>query len=373
MKILQVANVPVSFHGGAERIIWELSKELSKNHEVTILQSNLYVPELKSGVTIKEGIKIITCKNDYWARGYGYSRELKKKLKEIWREFDIIHIQGYSRYTSDYALRFLKNKKPLVFTAHGFFHTKKDFFFKRLYSLILDRNMNNADYVTALTQSDILDYLKRGVKKEKIVTIPNGLNLKRFDKKEDNKLKKKYSKNKKLLLYVGRIHESKGIHYVLEAIKELDINFLIVGRDTGFKAILENKIKELNLEKRVYFINNADDKLIAKSYSIADAFVLFSEWEGFGITVIEAMAAGKPVLVSNRGALPHLVKNGKNGYVIKFKDINSLKEKIRFLLDHKKISKKMGNEGKSFSKRFGWSRVVLEYENLYKRAIKKFN
>ena len=129
MKILQISSAPVSYLGGTEKVIWEISKRFAKNNEVTILQTTLYEPKKKSGTSYEQGIKIITCNNDSFFGGYGYSRKFKEKLKEVWKEYDIVHIHGYGRFTSDFSLKFLKNKKLIIFTAHGFFHSKKDAFF----------------------------------------------------------------------------------------------------------------------------------------------------------------------------------------------------------------------------------------------------
>ncbi len=371
MKILQISSAPVSYLGGTEKVVWEISKRLSKDHDVTILQTTLYDPKKSSGITSEDNVKIITCKNDFFLGGYGYSKEFVKKLKEIWKDYDVIHVHGYGRFASDLSLKFLKNKKPIIFTAHGFFHSKKAALFKKMHNITKGGLLKKATYCTALTKLERKQYLGRGVKKEKIKIVPDGVDLKQFETKTALNLKKKYSKNKKIVLYIGGLHESKGLQYVVRAIKDLDVKFLIFGVDRGYEKKLRKLVHELGLDEKVVFGGFVDESSKAKIYSIADVFVLFSEWEGFGLVLIEAMASGKPAIVSDRGALPFLVKNGKNGLIVKYPDIEKLKLSLESLLKDDVKRKKIGKEAKKFSKKFDWDIIVKKYGSLYKGAIKK--
>lgn len=367
MKILQISSVPVDYLGGTEKVIRELSSELIKKHDVTILQTTLYESSRKESIQKKGRLKIITCKNDYFAGGLGYSKKFKAILRKIWMNYDVVHVHGYGRFTSDFALKFLKNKKPVVFTAHGFFHSKKNSFIKKVHLKTSGKLIKNSAICTALTGIEKEKYLGLGVKKEKIKIIPNGIDLEEFSVKQDNNFKKKYSNGKKILLYVGRISESKGLQYVLKALKNIDAKFLIVGRDAGYKKTIEKIISENRLNSKVEIIGDADNKSIPKFYSIADIFVLFSEWEGFGISVLEAMASGKPVIVSDRGALPIIVKNNQEGFVVPFKNVKLLRVKIKELLNNSSLSKKMGIQGLKKSKNYIWKKIVKKYEEAYEQ------
>lgn len=370
MKILHITSVPISYYGGMERVIWNLSKRMAKKHKVTILQTNLYLPNIKEGVEIKDGVKIITCKNKYFLGGYGYSSSFKKTLKKIWREYDLIHIHATGRFTSDFSLKFIKNKKPIIFTSYGFYHSKQYMFFKKIHNLLKKGLLKYADLCIALTDSEIREYEKRGVKKDKIKVVPIGIEERIFKIKNLKKLKKEYSPEKTMLLYVGRTHESKGLKHILYAIKDLNILFFIVGFQTEYKTELEKIISELNIKNKVVFIKEPGDKEIESLYSATDIFILFSEWESFGLAAVEAMACGKPVIVSNRGSLPHIVKNEENGLVVEYPNIKKLKSKIELLINNKKLRESLGRGGKEFSKKYSWGWIIKEYENLYSKVIK---
>jgi len=376
MKILQICSVPVTYPGGSEKVVLETSKELSKNHEVTILQTNLYREDKKFEEYSRVGkIKIITCKNDQFLGGYGNSKEFKKTLVKIWREYDVVHITGYGRFTSNFSLKYLYGKKPIIFSAHGFFHDKKHRTFKKIHEVLFKRLLKKSGICIALTGSDKEQFISRGVNKDHIEVIPAGIHLKKINKKNIGSLRKKYlgkDFEKKAMLYVGRIHKSKGLQYVVKAIKDLDLMFLIAGKDAGFKEELEKIIRKEYVENKIKFLGRVSDEELENLYSLSDFFILFSSWESFGIVVVEAMNTKKPVIVSDRGSLPELVKEGKTGFIIEYPNIKELGKKIKILIDNEKLRKTMGKNAQEFSKQFNWENIAKKYERLYKKVIEDF-
>ena len=168
MKILNICSVPVTYQGGSERVILELSKRMAKENNVTILQTSLYEDDIFIGQTKIDGIEIITCKNDRYLGGYGYSKEFKKTLKRIYKDFDIIHIYGYGRFTSNFSMKFLHKRKPFLFSSHGFFHDKKHSIFKKIHNILFSRLMKKADCCCALSEVEKEQYISFGVNENKI-------------------------------------------------------------------------------------------------------------------------------------------------------------------------------------------------------------
>lgn len=374
MRILQISSAPVTYSGGAEKLIWEISRRLARDNKVTVLQTTLYDPKKKTGITYKEKVEIVTFKNDLFLGGYGFSPRAMKWLKKNWKNYDLVHCHGYNRYLSEFAIPFLKGKVPIVFTAEGFIHTKKNYLFKIMHDLSIGKFLRYADICTALTKLDFKYYKKLGVKKEKIIEIPCGINFKvisKVNKKENEKFKKKY-RLKNTILCVARVHKSKGLQYVIRAMKDINCKFLIVGRDVGFKKELIKLSKKLGIKDRIIFAGELEEKNLIKAYQTADIFVLFSEWEGFGIVVLEAMTAGKPVIVSDRGSLPLLVKNKREGLIVPFGNEKILKEKIKYLLENKAKARKMGAIGKKKAKAYDWKDIANLYMGVYKIAQRNF-
>jgi len=375
MKILHISSVQIDYPGGTEKVIWELAKRQAKNHEVTILQTNLYQEKLKVvKEEVREGVKIITCQNDFFLGGFGYSKIFVKTLKKMWKDFDVAHIHGHGRFTSNFSMKFLNKKIPFIYSGQGFFHTKKHSFFKKVYDFFFASRLKNARFCTALTDLEKTKLLGFGIEKEKIKVIPGGIDFQKFHLKENKKKLKKYlfkkEFNKKVLLYVGRIHESKGLQTVIEAIKDMDLIFVIAGKDAGYKKILESKIKTLGIQNKIRFLGNISEEKLIKTYNAADLFVLFSDWEGFGLVVIEAMASGVPVIGSNNGALPLLIKNNYNGFIAENNE--ELKEKIKLTIKDKKLMKKLRKNSIKFAETFDWKNIVEMHVKLYMGALKEY-
>lgn len=370
MRILQITFAPITSFGGMEKVVWQISKEMTKKgHEVTILQTDLYGPKKDTKEQIKEKVRIISCKNNFFLGGYGYSSEFKRKLKEIWGNFDVGHIHGYGKFTSDFALKFLKGKLPIIFSPYGFFHDKKNQIIKKIHMLLLARRLKNADFCLGLTKLEHEKLLSLGIPHNKIKIISPGIKIKNPKmSKNPRDYFNKTRKDKPLMLYVGRIHRTKGLKEILEAIKDIDINFLIIGKDVGFKKVLNCTIKKNGLQEKVKFAGGVTDAELWQAYRKCDFLVLYSYWESFGIVVIEAMAAGKPVIASNRGALPYLVKNNKTGLIVEYPNVKKLKLSLESLIRNKKKRIEMGKEAKRFSKRFNWSKIIKDYEEIYKET-----
>jgi len=376
MKILHISSVPISYPGGTEKVIWELATRQAEENEVTILQTTLYLPKLKESIISKEKVKIITCKNDLWLGGFGYSKSFKSTLNKIWDTFDIVHIHGHGRFTSTYALSFLNNKRPMIYSAQGFFHNKKHSFFKKTYNLAFGRLLKNANFCTALTELErkyLLNKFK--IKPNKIMLLPGGIDLDNFghaSTKEIMRFKKKHGLiGRPTILYVGRIHESKGLQYVVEAIKDINCNLLLIGKDVGYKQTLMDKATLLGIKDKLIFAGILDDKNLKIAYRSSDIFTLFSEWEGFGIVAIEAMASKLPVIVSDRGSLPYLIKNNQNGLIVGWKNVKKLKEMINLVLNQRPLRKRLIKNGLKYSNNFDWNNINKNVEEMYGQAIKQ--
>ena len=182
MRILHVSSVMIDYPGGTEKIIWEIAKRQAKNNKVTILQTNLYEEnkEFKDS-EIRKGVKIITCKNNFFFGGFGFSLKFKRILKKIWEDFDVIHIHGHGRFTSNYCLKFFYGKRPIIYSAQGFFHDKKYYFFKKMYDYFFGERLKNALFCTALTELEINKLKSYGVKSKSIVVINGGVDYEKIN------------------------------------------------------------------------------------------------------------------------------------------------------------------------------------------------
>lgn len=228
---------------------------------------------------------------------------------------------------------------------------------------------NSADF-TIVTPSI---WLKKCVeesflKNKDIRLIYNGIDLKNFTKTDKSEARKELGlpDNKKIILFSsdgGVKNPFKGGEFVFEAFEKLknrnDILFLNIGGDSGQKS--ENW-------QDYGYVN--DSKTMAKLYSAADIYLFPTLAETFGMTIVEAMSCGLPVVTFETGGVPEIVENGKSGFVVEYKNGDKLVEALEKLLDDYELREKMAENAVNASKKFSSERMTVEYLRLYEELLK---
>lgn len=194
-------------------------------------------------------------------------------------------------------------------------------------NMVLRQGLLRANRIVAISKSvkdSVIRYFK--IDEDKISVIYNGINTKNYLPTNKNE-KKTYLK----IIYVGRLIKEKGIQNTINRLsylpKTIKFRFLIVG-DGGYREELEDMVKQRGMEKNVFFLGERSDvpELLKKS----DIFIHMPICEeGFGITIIEAMAAGLICICNNRGAIPEIISNGKNGFIIDSENEEKLTQLIK--------------------------------------------
>ena len=210
-----------------------------------------------------------------------------------------------------------------------------------IYKLIIRYSLNSCDGVIAISNSvkkSLCEYFQ--INDNKILVVYNGVDISKFHKSDSNKI------GKTKLIYIGRLIPEKGVQVIIEAMTYLPdyYNLLIVG-DGYYKAKLEQQAKMTY--KDIEFLGARGD--IPELLQKADIFVHMPLWkEGFGITVIEAMAAGKVCIVADSGAMREIVEDGVSGYIIDNKPA-SLAQKILDIKNPESLGEKAIQRAKFFS------------------------
>lgn len=168
--------------------------------------------------------------------------------------------------------------------------------------------------------------------------------------KDINNSEVNYQSMGKNILYVGRLERTKGIDFLIRAMKLLDrechLDIIGVGR---MRKKLEQLAYNLQLSNKVRFWGWIPNVELRKYYKKAQVFVLPSVWpEPLGIVILEAMANSVPVVASGVGGIKDMVKEGETGFLVKPKDVRELAHKIKNLLDNSELRRKCGENGKKF-------------------------
>lgn len=211
------------------------------------------------------------------------------------------------------------------------------------------------------------------IRSSKTIVIYNGVDEERFSSTKEPSLIKTQlgiDSESPVVGSVSSLKALKGHTYLLRAVPLItDIfpktKFLIVG-DGPLRPLLEAQVKEENISSSVIFTGTRQD--IPDLLSAMDVFILPSCLrEGLGIAIIEAMAAAKPVVATDIGGIPEVVRSGATGLLVPPRDEIALGEAIIQLLKNPEMSKHLGKQGKlRFKKRFTKKKMISEIENLYK-------
>ncbi len=404
MKVLLVNK----FHylkGGSEKYYFDLAKELEKHgHEVAFFSmKNKNNIQTNNKEYFTEEIDL-NSNNKLKALEIIYSRKNKKKMEEALEDFkpDIVHLNNFQRQLSASIIKPIKKRKiPIVFTAHdvqaicpaitmldgnkkicekcikGKYINcikKKCIKNSKLKSLlgaiegkyyrIANIYRKKIDYIITPSQFYKSKFIEDGIPEEKIKALHNFINIDEYkiDTKDDN-----------YALYFGRLSKEKGILHLIDAFSKMKDGKLYIAGEGEEKENIKKLIENNGLEDRIKLLGFLNTENM-KEYIRKCKFVIVpSIWyENCPYSIIETLAIGKPVIGSNMGGIPELIKNGENGFIYQVDNINDLKQKIQKLFNDNDLVKKFSEKSKElckklYSKEIYYNELIKIYNSLLNR------
>lgn len=175
------------------------------------------------------------------------------------------------------------------------------------------------------------------------------------------------------LLFAGRVAPNKGLAILLRALALLPPNgsprLVILGRDWGERPGLEALARELGVADRLVWLGHLDDRAAYRTaFRFAELFVLPSEWEAFGLVLLEAMAAGVPIIATRVGGVPEVLGGGELGRMVPYGDAPALAEAIHTALGQPDALKEIAARATARVREFDWERSVERLEQVFARA-----
>ncbi len=267
----------------------------------------------------------------------------------------------------------------VVHTPHGHvFYGHFGFLASRVF-LLAERLMARiTDRLIALTQGEKNDYIALCVcDPRKIVTIHSGVDVGSYMQVKVNVQEKRRSLGLDpeglTVGTVGWLLPIKGPMYLLKAMGEAWKSYPQTSLVYVGKGALEKELREessrMGVSEKVWFLGWRDD--IQEILPILDIFVLPSLNEGMGRVLVEAMAAGRPIVASNVGGIPDLVYQGKNGLLVPAADHKALARAIGFLIGNPDKRRQMGEKGREMAIRFGTDSMVQKIDRLYLELLRE--
>jgi len=242
----------------------------------------------------------------------------------------------------------------------------------RLFMIIERLTAAMVDRMVALTEGERRDYAAFSVANpDKMVTIHSGVDIDQFMKVKCNGREKKASLGLNVeapvVGAVGWLLPIKGPMYLLKAMTAIwhthpDIQLVYVGKGDLEKEV-KAEVHRTGVTDKVKFLGWRDD--IPEIMQFLDIFVLPSLNEGMGRVLVEAMASGKPIVASNVGGIPDLVKHGHNGFLVGPGDVNGLSLAIKKLIEDEQLRLIMGAKGRAMARNYGVDEMIKKIDDLY--------
>jgi 1,4-alpha-glucan branching enzyme len=382
MKVGMVVSHFQPEFGGHE---FYLCKELARmGHEITLYTSNRSRPEYgQKKYIIASDVEGFEVKRFHAAFEVGeipLMQGLEKALKKD--DLELIHAHEFFQICSLTAWRVAaKRGIPFVLTQHG---SLKGLPIRRMrwVPYAVDREtigrfvLRKADRIIALTQAGRHSLVLGGIPREKIEHIPTGVATDLY-KPSNPSILSKYGveSNEKVVLFVGRLVENKGVHILLRAFygvqKNVDAVKLVIVGGGELENNLRSVANRLGIERKTLFLGRFPQDKMPYIYSGAYVFALPTLYsEPFGIAATEALATGIPVIASNVGGLKEIVVHGEVGYLTTPGDYKMLENYLsRLLLDGNERNRVARNARKRALDVFSWDLIGRRVTALYQKTL----
>lgn len=372
MKVIQT---PVRFYpyiGGVEQYVYYISRELIKKEDCQVKVICANEPTNNNLEETYKGINIKRLNYTTKLANTNITPKLHSTLKD--ENFDVIHTHIPTPWSADISnIIARRENKPLIVTYHndiignGAANIIASVYNKTALKYLL----NYADRII-ITQPDYINSPHLQNYKDKIITIPNGVDSNLF------KPSKTRVKNQIFFLSVlDRFHKYKGLDYLLKSLTDVkkhipDVKLIIGGKGELLQEY-KQKCKDLQIEDNVEFKGFLTDEEVQYYHSTSELFILpsiSSLQEGFGIVVLEAMSCETPVISTTIVGVSDDITENECGIIIPPKDVKSLSKAIVKVLSDPELQVKMGKNGRRVvQQKYEWSQIADDIYKLYEQVI----
>jgi glycosyltransferase involved in cell wall biosynthesis len=390
LRILHIVPYfkPAWAYGGPVRVVYELSKRLvERGHEVLVYTTDALDAHSRStaGEQVIDGVRVRRFRNLSnrlaWNRlfipiGFG------KRLAQTMQYFDVIHLHEFRTLQNVYAMPALqKAGRPYILMPHGGLPPELGREgVKRIYDLLYGRRLlEGASRLHALTEMERQQYLALGLPDNRIIIIPNGIDVTAFNHGADAlAFKRQYGvrDDQPVVGFLGRLNRIKGPEFLVEAFARVlahkpDAVLMLVGPDDGAQRELESQVERLGIRDAVRFTGYVgDNERKAAAYRAFDLYVLPSRYENQSTTVLESLLNATPSILTDRcGLTPQLVQSGV-ARAVPFGDVAALAREIIDILEHREQARAQAEQGRRYVvEHFNWETLTDQWIEVYRTCV----
>jgi glycosyltransferase involved in cell wall biosynthesis len=371
---------PPAKTGGLGTHCYELVKNLSKkNINVTLLipkrTENVKhdipnVEIIEVGSTALSPYNTTRPDNTTFEKGYGWNffeevKAFNRKCVEVAKnkKFDVIHCHDWMTSSAGLELRKMTGKK-MVFTVHSTEYDRTASIYPMNFIVDVEKKgVRESDLIITVSEGMKKQLIDRyGADEKKINVIYNGIDSSKYfglTKKGNNGI----------VLFLGRLTNQKGTWFFLHAAKKVlekkkDVTFIVAGQGEQMPEMIRLAI-DLNIMNKFIFTGYLPENEVLRAYATADVYVMPSVSEPFGITALEAIASGTPVIVSKNAGVAEKITHC---FKVDFWDTHEMANKIIGLLRYPVLKECMRKNSYKEINNFGWDRVADQTIAVYRRA-----
>ena len=375
------------------QFIYQLVQELKRNIQITVVSPIPFFPRfnvLRSHHNFKyaqlntkekrDGYDVFFCKHIVlpklgFLRTYFLYFSLLKLLKKIDRSHQIDLLNGHWIFPDGVVTEWVGKtlNKPVVLTARGCDINHYPKLFGRKKQIV--NALNSCDKIIAVSYALKKEIMSLGISEKKVFVIPNGIDFNRFHHIDRTICREKIGLENDdiIILSIGSLDEVKGTHYLIMAfgmlankLKDIKLKLIIIG-EGHLRSYLKDLCKEHSINDRVNFLGNFPHEKVPYILNASDMLCVASIREGRPNVVLEALSCGIPVVASNVGGIPELIKNGENGYLFERGNVSDLFEKINKCLSTSWLSENVSKTVKDLN----WDNCANGYINVYESILLK--
>jgi glycosyltransferase involved in cell wall biosynthesis len=373
MKILNVSNTvdPISGGGEVERSI-QMTKFLIQSG------ADCHVLTIDVGLTVERrkfiGINRITAL-PCLVRRFHIPKFCFNVINKVVAEADVVHLMGHWNILNVlvyFSVR--KQKKPyIVCPAGSLLIFGRSRLLKLLYNFFIgNRIIRNATACVAITELEVKSFASYGINPDNVYVIPNGIDETLFYFKANKQFRKKFALgNRPFILFMGRLNLIKGPDLLLKAFCEIkknfgDIDLVFAGNDNGMLLELKRIVKSEQVNKRVHFIGHLEPRDRSYAYHAATLLTIPSRHEAMSIVVLEALASGLPVLLTDQCGVGSII----TGVEVVPATVDGIRNGlIEFLSDDRSSRVSSPKIKKYVINNFSWRVISQLYLKLYSSKL----
>lgn len=354
--------------GGTEQAVLSLARAVRDlGHEVTVATS------AEPGAPVEETLHGIRVRR-FALRQAGRFRFPPREYARFVVEgpWDVAHLHGQRVWSTDYLLRHATRFKARGFlTAHGFYQWHMGWrspLEHAYYRWHLPRAMRAFHGVVSLTTGERDEWSRFGVPRGKLHVVPNGVDLADFARAPPPGFKESHDLRSPVVLYAGGFYANKRVEFLVEAASRWssDATLVIAGPDpTGGRTRERVERQARRLKAPVRFVGTLDRPSMLQAFFESDLFALASSFEGYGLVLLEAMAARVPFVATPAGAASDLAREGAGRLVATPAEMASA---VDALLKDEAMRRAMGERGAKVARAFTWERAAKAHVTLYEGA-----